>query len=133
MIISWYNLNMKTNYSSQRNLVEQVLKSCCDHPTAEMIYLRCKQENPNIGLATVYRNLEILEKQNKIVKVSGTKGKERYDADVSIHSHCICPQCGCVVDVECSPDLLNILQDEKSKEGYDSVHITYYKKCKNCK
>lgn len=124
---------MKTNYSSQRNLVEQVLKSCCDHPTAEMVYLRCKQINPKIGIATVYRNLDMLEKNNHIVKVCGTIGKERYDADTSIHSHCVCSRCGKVEDVFETNEIVENLDKLRKSRGYETICLTYYNVCKDCK
>ena len=49
------------NYSRQRETVYDVLRSTKDHPSADWIYGECKKIIPNIGLATVYRNLEQLD------------------------------------------------------------------------
>ena len=127
---------MKTNYSSQRNLVEQVLKSCCDHPTAEMVYLRCKQINPKIGIATVYRNLDMLEKNAVIEKISTPTGKDRFDLKKSKHSHAICNICGKVFDFEPNFDMISlkskIYKQTKLETSNDEIQVVgICEKCKN--
>jgi len=47
--------------SKQREAIVRVLKRTSSHPTAEWIYEEVKKEIPNIGLATVYRNLRLLK------------------------------------------------------------------------
>ena len=39
--------------SIQRNLVYDIIQVSCDHPTADMVYLRAKQTMPKISLGTV--------------------------------------------------------------------------------
>lgn len=53
---------MKTlNYSRQREAIYNYLLSTKKHPTAETIFQAVQQDYPKISLATVYRNLTVLE------------------------------------------------------------------------
>ena len=47
-------------YSKQRELILDSLRKRKDHPTAERLYLDLKKEMPELGIATVYRNLSDL-------------------------------------------------------------------------
>ena len=56
--------------SIQRNLVYDIIQVSCDHPTADMVYLRAKQTMPKISLGTVYRNLNELVELGKILRIN---------------------------------------------------------------
>lgn len=85
-------------YSRQRESIKNFLCSRDDHPTADMIYTSIRREFPNISLGTVYRNLSLLIELGEIRKVM-TDGADRFDAKLTPHSHFICRECGCVLDV----------------------------------
>ena len=53
-------------YSRQRELIKEFLMTRKDHPTADIIYQNVRNENPNISLGTVYRNLTLLAKDGEI-------------------------------------------------------------------
>ena len=55
------------NYSRQREVILNTLKSNVVHPTAEYLYSVLKETEPNISLATLYRNLNQLA-ENGIIK-----------------------------------------------------------------
>ncbi|MGO3609646.1 MAG: Fur family transcriptional regulator, partial [Enterococcus sp.] len=50
-----------------------------DHLSAEEIYFLVKKKSPEIGLATVYRTLEILTELHIVNKISFDDGLARYD------------------------------------------------------
>ena len=56
-------------YSKQRELILDSLKNRTDHPTAETLYRDLKDKMPEIGIATVYRNLSTLCEEGKINKL----------------------------------------------------------------
>ena len=87
-----------TKHSKQRDAVYQNLCMRTDHPTAEEIYLSLKAEIPALSLATVYRNLAMLETENKIIRI-GSGGTARYDGNISEHYHHTCLECGAVHDI----------------------------------
>ncbi|MEG0018555.1 MAG: transcriptional repressor, partial [Hydrogenoanaerobacterium sp.] len=47
-------------YSRQRELVMNAVVNNPVHPTADYVYSHLREENPNISLGTVYRNLNLL-------------------------------------------------------------------------
>ena len=47
-------------HSRQRELIQEFLRGRKDHPTADAVYANVRQQNPNISLGTVYRNLTLL-------------------------------------------------------------------------
>ena len=68
-----------------------------EHLSAEEIYFFVKKKSPEIGLATVYRTLEILTELNVVNKVSFNDGVARYDLRKEgakhFHHHLLCLEC----------------------------------------
>ena len=86
-------------YSEKREAILRLLQSTQSHPTADRIYQSLKPTHPDLSLGTVYRNLAFFQEQGTVRSVAVVGGQERYDADVSPHSHFICDQCGAVLDL----------------------------------
>ena len=86
-------------YSRQRELITEIIKGRCDHPTADMIYESAREIEPNISLGTVYRNLKILSEEKMIITLETEDKKIHYDGDVSRHGHFICEDCGKIIDL----------------------------------
>ena len=87
--------------TSQRMAILRVLLSQPEcHLTAEEIYDLVKKDWPDIGLATVYRNIQLLSEMNLIDKLNLDDGYVRYeigDQDQKSHHHhhhMICVSCG---------------------------------------
>lgn len=91
-------------YSKQREQILMALKRSCDHPTADMLYARLRDENPNISLATVYRNLNMMADAGEIRRILFDDAKARYDANPAPHEHMQCLHCRKVFD--CSPEFI---------------------------
>lgn len=119
------------NYSKQREIILEVLRSTDSHPTAEWIYEQVKKQIPKISLATVYRNLNLLESQGEIIKVQGDFQKDRYDGNAKNHAHFICKICGEVIDTDIDSDLkLKIITS--IPERADSFSLTFSGICNKC-
>ncbi|MDD6352259.1 MAG: transcriptional repressor [Lachnospiraceae bacterium] len=82
----------------QRAAVLNDLKHRSDHPTAEMVYTTVKNDIPNISLATVYRNLRGLAKDEEIISFT-QNGKEHFDGNTVPHVHLCCKSCGRIEDL----------------------------------
>lgn len=85
--------------TKQKQVVLNAVLNSCDHPTAEMVLSRCKQELPSVNLATVYRNLHALSFENKIKRIS-ISGGDRFDKTLESHAHFKCVNCNCVFDID---------------------------------
>lgn len=102
--------------TTQRIAILEVLDSRPDeHLTAEEIYDCVKEKYPEIGLATVYRTIQLLSELHLIDKLNlddgyvryeiGKLGKEKFKHR---HHHLICHNCGNVFSFE--DDLLEALE-----------------------
>ena len=118
-------------YSRQRELITEIIKNRCDHPTADMIYTATRAVEPNISLGTVYRNLKLLSDEGVIITLETQDKKLHYDGDTSRHSHFICDKCGKIVD---------LFKPAKTPQELSDLGLTvtsekciYYGCCNDCK
>lgn len=78
------------------------LQATDSHPTAAQIQLAVSSGAAGVSLATVYRNLEVLLGEGRILEVVCEGGPARYDGNVEPHHHFTCEGCACIVDVAVS-------------------------------
>lgn len=106
-------------FTPQRRVVIQTIASSQDHLTPAAIYEKVHQEQPNIGLVTIYRTLDILSKLGLICELHAGGSCRSYTTGASEHHHhLICSNCGKVVDF--SGYDLNELERRLSLEtGFD--------------
>ncbi|MEG1559812.1 MAG: transcriptional repressor [Clostridia bacterium] len=88
------------NKSDKRNAIYEALKATKEHPSAETLYEAMREKVPGIGLATVYRNLNLFLEDGMAISVGFVNGKERFDANCMPHTHFICEKCGTVIDCD---------------------------------
>ena len=111
-----------------------MLKTVMDnliHPTAQEIYNMTREKDPTISMGTVYRNLNLLAEQGKILRIKVPGGADRYDGTIEPHNHAVCTSCGMVMDYNFDFDELNS-QLEKSGFKCEELNITVRGTCKNC-
>ncbi len=124
--------------TTQRKVVlNAMLDHQDEHLTVEEIYQVVKKTNPEIGLATVYRNIQLLSDMRIVEKLNLDDGFTRYELanedEVHRHHHLICEECGVVIEVK--EDLMGSI--EKSfKESYGfTVHdhqAKFFGVCEDC-
>lgn len=88
-------------FTKQRELVLKFLYENDGHFTPEDIYNLLKKENPdiNIGIATVYRTLTLLESSHIASSISfGIQGKKYELGLKKHHDHLICTKCGDIIE-----------------------------------
>ena len=126
-------------YSKQRELILNSLQNRCDHPTADILYLDLKKEMPNIGIATVYRNLVDLTEEGAILKLKCKNGPDRYDGNICPHIHFECECCGNIVDVFLEKEKMEKINNDIKQLAdtmeiqADHLAITMSGKCQKCK
>ena len=127
--------------TNQRLMVLETLGlSSSQHLTAEQIYDKVKADNPEIGLATVYRTIQVLLELHLIDRVNFDDGSERYEivrmgtkGARHHHHHLICINCGKVFEFE--EDMMEGLETEIEKEtGFQVIdhEVKLYGYCKEC-
>ena len=90
-------------YTKQREVLLQTLYNNNEHFTPEQLYLYIKERHPglNVGIATVYRSLNLLEESGMVTSISfGDQGKKFELANKPHHDHIICRHCGVIVEFE---------------------------------
>ncbi len=116
--------------SRQREKVLDVVCSTKSHPTADWVFHEVRKKIPNISLATVYRNLNLLVESGEINEVL-CDGQLRFDANKDEHFHFICRSCKGIFDIDetrvASPDF-------KLPRGYlaENVKMEFYGLCPDC-
>ena len=128
--------------TNQRLLVLEVLADQRDrHMTAEDIYELVKEDYPEIGLATIYRTLQLLLEMQLVDRINLDDGCVRYEIGTLIeggegkhhHHHLICKSCGKVWSFE--DDLLEELESyiERKTDFHVLDHeLKFYGQCKEC-
>lgn len=121
------------NFSKQRELIYNQVMKYPTHPTAEEVYRSLKNENPNLSLGTVYRNLNQLSEAGILLKIPIADGSDRFDGRTDCHYHMICDKCSRVFDVEL--DCLDgIPQTVMRSAGHQITKVTLNLKgiCREC-
>ena len=122
-----------TRNTLQRTLVLDAVTTLADHPTADEIYSHIACTHPNISRGTVYRNLNLLAEQGKILRVMIPKSADRFDCRTDSHYHLRCDKCGGVFDV--SLPYQDALHDQAgSGEDFiiSSHEIVFHGICPKC-
>ncbi|MCP1109945.1 Fur family ferric uptake transcriptional regulator [Lachnospiraceae bacterium PM6-15] len=127
--------------TNQRMMVLQVLGDNEDeHLTVEDIYDIVRKDYPDIGLATIYRTVQLLHEMELVDKISLDDGFVRYeigehgDGDKHHHHHLICEKCGKVIPFK--DDRLDSLETfiEESTGFHVLDHeLKLYGICKECR
>lgn len=121
-------------------LLEALSKHKGEHLTPEEIYEIVKEEHPEIGLATVYRTIQLLCQLGLVEKAVLVDGIVRYEmaergrGRAHHHHHIICLDCGNVESFE--DDLLENLESAIAKKtGFEIVNheVKFYGYCNKCK
>ena len=124
---------MALKKSKQRDMIKAFLMGRKDHPTADIVYMNVRQQNPNISLGTVYRNLTLLADIGEIQRLRVGTGVDHFDADTSPHYHFVCNDCGSVIDLEMKSIESIIDTASAAFDGIIAGHVTYfYGTCSSC-
>ena len=126
---------MMYKHSKQREQILTYMKSLSDkHVSAEEIHQYFKESDNKISLATIYRNLGILENLKQIKKVSLPNENSIYDKTCEPHYHFYCETCKKLYDLDIPYKLR--LHDEVSDTSVigmiDTHEITFKGVCKHC-
>lgn len=129
--------------TNQRLLVLEVLAEHREsHMTAEDIYELVKEDYPDIGLATIYRTVQLLLEMQLVDCINLDDGCLRYEISESFdgesgrhhHHHLICKTCGRIFSFKA--DLLDELETHIEEEtGFHVLNheLKFYGQCKECR
>ncbi|WP_027340096.1 Fur family transcriptional regulator [Halonatronum saccharophilum] len=128
----------ENNYklTSQRKVILGVLlENKGEHLSAEEIYSIVKQEDPGIGLATVYRTLELFCELGITQQLTFDETCRRYEleSEEDHHHHLLCVKCSKVM--EFNDQILEDFEKDLGKKYNFKVtehKIKFYGYCEEC-
>lgn len=126
----------------QRLVVLEAISSCPEeHLSADEIFALVKVDCPEIGLATVYRTIQLLSELHLIDRINFDDGYVRYEMGSAFdreqkhhHHHLICSNCGKVISFQ--DDLLEELEEKIARTtGFEVVdhEVKLYGRCVDCR
>ncbi|CAH2213140.1 Fur family transcriptional regulator [Tepidibacter aestuarii] len=122
----------------RRSIVDIMIKNEGKHLNSEEIYDLVKIACPEIGLATVYRTLQLLDDIGAVSKLNLDDGCCRYEINLNDethnHHHLICKKCNKIMEVE--EDLLETLEEQIEKNyGFKIFDhdVKFFGMCNSCK
>ncbi len=125
----------------QRKEILQIFVNHPDnhHMSAEDVYNILRENQSEIGLATVYRALDLLSELGILVQVDFGDGCARYelntaDPKVHHHHHLICLKCKNVIEFD--EDLLDQLEAYiEKKSGFQILNheVKFFGYCSECR
>ena len=129
---------MNTRNTKQKEIILDILDQNRIHPTIQEIYSLAKEKYPSIGQATIYRNVNKLVEEEKVLRLPETKDEGyHYDITMTPHNHLICNSCGRIIDLYDNDynDMLKKIEESNSIKITKSLLILegICSKCKNNK
>ncbi len=127
-------------FTHQRRLILEVFEENKDeHLSADDIFNLVRKKDKEIGLATVYRSLDLLRELGLIHKGHFGDGRSRYEIalpqqDGHQHHHLVCLKCRKILEVK--EDLLHQLEDLITKENKFKIvdhKLQFYGYCRDCR
>ena len=116
----------------QRFAVYANLLARTDHPTAEQILSDVNKDVPTSSQATIYSSLQALRDVGLVREVLLEEGVRRYDANVDLHHHFRCPQCGAIEDIPW--EQFQAVDTKRLRPGLkvDNYEVTVHGICDRC-
>ncbi len=123
--------------TQRRAILNTIVDNHDEHLSCDDVYNIVKKDYPDLGIATVYRTLQLFEKLNIVYKLNFDDGCSRYELNLGSenhhHHHLICLNCGKVQEVKL--DLLEALEEEIENEGQFTIvdhNVKFYGYCSEC-
>ncbi len=120
----------------QREIVLDAFLNADRHITAEDLYGILQKESPEIGYATVHRNLKLMCECGlaEEIKIGGKKMRYEQKYGHEHHDHLICTKCGRFIEVK--DERIERFQDELAKaNGFipQRHKLEIYGLCRKCR
>jgi Fur family peroxide stress response transcriptional regulator len=117
----------------QRVAVYRELIKATDHPSADILHKRIKNNLPSISLDTVNRTLLMFADIGVAFVVEGSGEPKRFDADLEDHLHFKCLKCRKIIDFH-RKSYKNIAVPEEIAEQCKVLRKTIYFEgiCEKC-
>ena len=126
--------------TKQREIIwSYLIENKNKHITADEILYYLKSKDTPVGKSTIYRYLDVLEKEGQLRKYSTPENESAcYQAltdaeECHLHHHLVCNMCGDFIHLECNYlDELRLHIKSQHKFQIDCSKTVLYGTCVNC-
>ncbi len=118
-----------------RLAVVQVLAASAEHLKVAEVHRRARQIDGRIGLASVYRTMDLLERL-RLVKHVHVEHRHRHYARINEHHghHLVCNGCGLVVEFsDCRLEPLTRALARRTKFRIEGHCVEFFGRCQRCR
>jgi len=114
------------------NILEVIEKH--GHMSVDDIYAEVTKVHPSLSLATIYKNIILMQENGILVEVPIAGKKSQYELAKTDHIHLICTECGEVEDMSCMESTDKVFHDLTEQEHFklDRRQVNLYGVCKTC-
>jgi Fur family ferric uptake transcriptional regulator len=123
--------------TTQRKKIIEIFLSSAQHIDAEELHAQVRKKGHNIGLATIYRTLNLLKDAKLVEQRDFVEGRAVFEAHSpsSHHDHLICQDCDYILEFE-NNEIEELQKQVAIKHGFElkSHRLDLFGKCltKNC-
>jgi Fur family ferric uptake transcriptional regulator len=124
---------MKTNYTRSQERILNLLKTQTEALSAQDIYFELRRRNQGVGLATVYRALDVLKMEGVVQVRTLANGESLYNSTQQDQHHLTCLQCGTSFPLDECP--VHQLETELQKSHQFKVFyhtLEFFGLCEQC-
>ncbi|HHW10804.1 MAG TPA: transcriptional repressor [Firmicutes bacterium] len=122
----------------RKAVLKALLANPTSHQSADEVLQAARQIIPDLGLATVYRTLELFSRLGIVRRLDTAEGQSRFEYntekdDEHYHHHVICLDCGRIS--EFNEDMLEDIEERaEAKTGYKVIDhcLQLYGYCPDC-
>lgn len=121
--------------NQRRTIIRTLLDNIGEHPNAQELLELVQQRDPSIGIATVYRTVELLNQMDIINLSNQEEGFRRYEiADEKIHLHFYCRCCGRVIHTDAGEEKIKTIREWAEDQNFSMLPQTLEISgiCENC-
>jgi Fur family ferric uptake transcriptional regulator len=118
----------------QRRLIIDAIHEADAYLTAEEIIAHVQARMPEVHKSTIYRTLELLEKNGSVFKSELGDHSIYHHAEKGHHHHLVCSKCG--KTVECDEELFESVEKtlaEKYEFSVNFKHLVISGLCEECR
>ncbi len=122
--------------NQRRIIVETLLRKLGTHLNARELLDLAQEEDPSIGIATIYRTIELLNSLGMLNMVNLEEGFLRFEVpDEQMHFHVFCRSCGKTVHLADEESKMAEVKGWAQSEGFDLLPQTFEMAglCRECR
>lgn len=122
--------------NQRRVIVETLLRNLGTHLNARELLELAQQEDPSIGIATIYRTIELLSSLGILNMVNLEEGFLRFEVpDEQMHFHVFCRSCGKTVHLPDEEKKMEDVRNWAAAENFELLPQTFEMAglCRECR